>query len=967
VSGGDIDRTGRSDGDWLGRTVAADTGASLPASVKAAPARVRVDAPTLARGDLVGRYLVLGVIGQGGMGVVYAAHDPELDRKVALKLVLACRDDDPAAHARLLREAQALAQLSHPNVVTIFDVGTLGDRVWLAMEFVEGVTLDVWLEQKRRSWQEIVAVFACAGEGLQRAHAAGLVHRDFKPENVMVDPEGRVRVMDFGLARAEQLPGGSSAEPGLADGGLTRADAVLGTPLYMAPEQWSRAPVDARADQFAFCVALWAAVYGEPPFRGDTLPALADAVTHGRIDVGRRALQVAPWLRRVLLRGLARDPDGRFTSMAELLRALERGKAGARRRRWLLAGAAALVVVVAVLAWRHHDAGARAAACDDAGAEIADTWNDRAGQDLRAKVLATGAPYAATTADRVGPWLDAWTEQWATTRAQVCREELAGTRTPEHHALAAACLDERRDELVAVLAALREADASVLTHAVPAVAGLSLLAPCSERAALERRPAPPTDDAARLRVQALRRDLMRVQGLFSAGRYDDGLTRAQALLTAAESEGYPPLIAEAGVVVGRLANQTGDFALAERALERAFTDGGAIGADETAATAALELVYAIGYGVQHHAEALQWARAAEMLIRRIGQERGLLGATLLNNRGVVLAMRGSHDEARESLERAIEVRLAVLGPRHPRGIDSLGNLGEILRMRGDLARAAEVQRQVLEQCEAVYGPDHPDTAVALNNLAITYNDLNEPTKALPLLERALAVWQAALGPLHVNVANALTNLGNTRAMLGDYVEALDDNARALAVWETVAGPEHPRYSFALATRAVILGRSGDLAGAHALLMRSLAVQEKALGVDSPDVAATLVNLATLDMDRGANAEALPLLERARAIEERALPPDHPRIALTLARLGELLVRLDRPFDAMPLLERAVTALAADATPTNRANARFALARALPPTEHARARRLALDAVEAYRGAGEAALLESVEAWLRAHP
>ncbi|MFL6293562.1 MAG: serine/threonine-protein kinase, partial [Thermoanaerobaculia bacterium] len=313
-----------------------------------APRKDRAGA--LERGTVVGRYLILDWVGEGGMGVVYAAHDPELDRKVALKLL---RPDRTGAAAeehrlRLQREAQAIARLSHPNVVAVYDAGTLGEQVFVAMEFVEGKTLRQWLSEGARPWEEIVKVFAAAGQGLAAAHDAGLVHRDFKPDNVLMGQDGRIKVADFGLARPMgELAGDAPPESGSGSGGLlasplTQWGMVLGTPVYMAPEQLRGVAADARSDQFSFCVSLYEALYGERPFPGGNPREIAEAVTRGSVREEPQGSRVPARLRALLLRGLSRDPELRFSSMEELLHELGRDPS-ARRKKWLAAAAVFLV------------------------------------------------------------------------------------------------------------------------------------------------------------------------------------------------------------------------------------------------------------------------------------------------------------------------------------------------------------------------------------------------------------------------------------------------------------------------------------------------------------------------------------------------------------------------------------------------------------------------------------------------
>ena len=331
------------------------SGQPLPDSVPAA----------LARGASIGRYIVLAMVGRGGMGEVYAAYDPELDRKVAVKLLRVKPGNGVSlseGRQRTLREAQAIARLSHPNVVVVYDVGTFEDKVFIAMEYVEGNTVTYWLQVQPRTWREILKVFMDAGRGLAAAHDKGLVHRDFKTDNVMVSRDRHVRVMDFGLARQAEKPaaaGAETAEPtttpkpipvrrlgsgpiarrpgprrppwssrtepsapvplaghsssGMFDARLTRTGAMMGTPAYMAPEQFLGTPTDARSDQFSFCISLYEALYGERPFEGSTMSTLTANVVQGNVREAPAGSKVPLWVRKVLA---ARPDAAREGSLA---------------------------------------------------------------------------------------------------------------------------------------------------------------------------------------------------------------------------------------------------------------------------------------------------------------------------------------------------------------------------------------------------------------------------------------------------------------------------------------------------------------------------------------------------------------------------------------------------------------------------------------------------------------------------
>ena len=367
----------------------------------------------LGTGARIGRYVIIERVGTGAMGVVYGAYDPELDRKVALKLIKPGQGGaKDTARARLLREAKAIARLQHPNVVAVHDVGVFEDQVFLAMEFVAGGTIKSWLAEKTRAWREILDVFIAAGRGLAAAHAAGLVHRDFKPDNVLLDKEHRPRVVDFGIAR--QAGGGDdelASETGdvaedaaatLQDTSgkhtlatLTKTGTWVGTPAYMAPEQFLGERGDEKSDQFSFCVALYEALYGERPFAGDDMLSISVNVTTEQLRPLPKDRGVPNWVRRVILRGLKVDGAGRWDSMTALIRALENDPAAKFRRRLVTGGSAVLVVTALIVAWqiasrRRAEAEREIARCVGEATRAASTAQSKAteARDLRSRAFA---------------------------------------------------------------------------------------------------------------------------------------------------------------------------------------------------------------------------------------------------------------------------------------------------------------------------------------------------------------------------------------------------------------------------------------------------------------------------------------------------------------------------------------------------------------------------------------------------
>jgi tetratricopeptide (TPR) repeat protein len=916
-------------------TLASDT---IPAS---GPARLRTDVP-LTRGAAVGRYVVLAKLGSGGMGVVYTATDPELERTIALKVLRA--GAGPGDGIRLLREARALARLAHPNIVAVHDVGTIGDatsaELFIAMEFVEGATVRAWLDHQH-SFREILDVFLAAGRGLAAAHRAGLVHRDFKPDNVMIGSDGRARVMDFGLARASESAAvtrpdtAASTDPGALQ--LTRDGSLLGTPMYMAPEQWEGRTADARTDQFAFCVALWEAVHAARPFRGATMAELMTAVTHGRIDPPADTRAPA-WISRVLRRGLATRPEDRYPTMDALLAALERGAARRRRRPILLALAALALVVAVLLGLRAQ----RSHACTLAGAAIADVWNDERAAALRAALLATDLPYAEASHAKAVPLITAWTADWSAARAQVCRDAtINNTVSSDMYTQSAACLDEAKDGLAALLEVFVADSAAHVDRLVPSAAELPQLSACTDPAALARRPAPP--DAAQQQVHALRRELLRERGRLSAGNYAR-TAEAAALLADAEALAYPPLVLAARALVAELARHNDDYAAAEAALRRVYLEAEVLGADEIAVTAAADLLGVIGRDRSRAAEALQWSLPAEVILQRIHQDRGLLGAHLFANRAVVLRSRGDLPEALEDMQRALEIREAVLGPDHPLIASTLNALGSVHRSRNALGDALAVQTRALAIRRAALGAGHPAIGVAANDLglleqsrgqyAAAATHLDEALKiaegarddrevglvlnnlgrlaqlrgdlpaAQRLLERALASREANLGPHHLDTAATLHNLGLLHLLRGDRLAARAALDRVLKIRERQLGDTHPELITTLVDLGTVNYRIGDYPAAQTLHERALELQRRRLPPGHRDLASSLRNLALVHDARGDTSHAFTLASEAVALGETALGHDHPEMATLLNTLGMLQRRRD-PAAAEATLSRAL--------------------------------------------------------------
>jgi tetratricopeptide (TPR) repeat protein len=963
----------------------------LDATIAATEADGRTPDPQRRRGSLdiprggeIGRYVVLSKLGAGGMGVVYGAFDPELDRRVALKLLRPHAPDrdgsssDTAGRARLLREAHALAKLSHPNVVAIHDVGEHEGAVWLAMEFVEGRTLGDWLRAERRDWGEVLSVMTAAAAGLQAAHAAGLIHRDFKPDNVMVGDDQRVRVMDLGLARARAeahvVPDPEvdmmKTHPGedALTAKVTRVGAMLGTPAYMSPEQFRGEDVDVRSDVFGFCITLWEALYGERPFAGKRVTEIAANVMDGRVRSPSGDRRVPGWLDRVCRRGLAPEPKARFESMPALLAAVEAGQARSRRTKWFAAAGMVAVLGMGVEGGRRYELAQRVQACEAEGAAIAEVWNEEVRDGVRAGLLATDVSYAADIATRTVPYFDRHAEAWKTAATRACLDGTVRERWDEETLDRARwCLDEQRMELEAVVDQLAHADAKVLLRAVRAASSLASVDGCVDEGVLARRPSPPTNREA---VRQTRRTVARAEALAEAGKYEEGLKTAREAVEQAESLDWPVLSATARSVEGFLLNRNGDYPAAEVASADAYLQAAKVEAWGVAAEAAVRLISIIGYQQARHDEGLRWADHAELALTLANEPEGATHADRLNNIGLVHWAAGENEQALAFHERALAIRERTLGPEHPAVASSYGNLALSHDGMGDYVKARELFERTLALAEKVLGPEHPMVADTLDNLAGYDRDIGDYAKAKAMHARGLELRERVLGPDHPYVGTSLDNVGVMEFLLGNYEESRRLQERALAVRESTLGPEHPEVAYSLINLASIHVAMGEPAQAETLARRGVQILERAVGPEHRHTGRALQNLGEAELALGNFSEARSLAERSSKITEATVGADHPEAAGCLGLLADIAAAEGRWDRALELYERSVVIYEAhEGMQFGEPEHRLGLARALVQEDgdRARARDQAEKVAAFYRGTGEgkAKELAEVEAFLAA--
>ncbi|MES1240767.1 MAG: serine/threonine-protein kinase [Acidobacteriota bacterium] len=877
----------------------------------------------LGLGARVGRYVIVGTVGEGGMGVVYAGYDPELDRKVALKVLRPERAASPDARARLLREAQAIARLSHPNVVAVHDAGAVGEQVFVAMEYVEGRTLRQWLQEGDRAWREVLDRFRIAGQGLAAAHAAGLVHRDFKPDNVLIGQDGRVRVADFGLARpVEDRQEETTETSGERSPGITSWGVVLGTPGYMAPEQLRGLSCDARSDQFSFCVALYEALHGERPFAGEDSEEIAEAAERGEVRPPREDGRVPAWLREVVLRGLSADPARRWSSMDELLRELARDP-GAVRRRWL----AAAVVVLAgggLLAWGSA-LGSAGRLCSGAGRKLAGIWDEGRKQAVRASFLGTRLPYAAGAAERVESLLDGYTGDWTTMHREACEaSRVRGEQSEDLLDRRMFCLDQRLREVDALAGLFSRADAGVVERSVAMTRGLARLEACADVASLTARVPPPRDPAVRAQVDRVRSAVAEVDTWIAAGRQTEAEAKAEAAVAAARKVGYRPTEAEALYLQGYLQDLLGETEKAQATTFDALVAAEASGHLEVAARAASELGWIASNSAGQPDEGERWARLSEAVAGAL-PTNDALHAEVLRRKATVFSAQGRFAEAVQTASRALALAERAYGPEHPEVARIFSNLGVFYNELGKNEASIQASLRGLAIRQKLFGPGHPDLAKSYNTLANAYSDLRRFEEAQIYQERAYAIFRDSYGPDHPNAIGLLNNIANTYKDRGLYAEAEQRYRQAVESAIRVDGPDHPKVGMAL----------GNLA-------ESLLLQKR-------------------------YGEALEVYRRSLAIDEKALGRDHPNLAYDFHGIGSTLFEMRRVAEALPYLERALALRESNPLdPDLLSNVRYSLARALWETGRKdRSLKLAHLALDGYaKSDSEHELKREVESWLR---
>ncbi|MEM6293980.1 MAG: serine/threonine-protein kinase [Myxococcota bacterium] len=839
----------------------------------------------------VGRYRVGRPLGAGAMGQVFEAHDDELDRAVALKLISGERAGTERARGRFLREARALARVNHPNVVAVFEVGVHEGDVFIAMELLRGATLRSWVADERRSWQAVLAVMLQLGDGLAAAHAAGLVHRDLKPDNLWVGEDGRARVIDFGLAMADDDEGGAAAsgstlERMLNSGSdkLTRTGAAVGSPAYMPPEQLMQRGVTERSDQFAFCVTLFEVLHGTRPFVGAALPMVLTAIASG--DIVRTDDATPRWIDRVVRRGLAADPAERWPSMGAMMDALRRGP---RRRRALWAGGAAAITLAV--------AGAVAGAPAEAGcaADLTDVWTASRRTDLSIRMQADAGAFTRSVQTPV----DAFARRWNDARAEACAAD------PESAGFDATvlCLDAQREAFEATLGVLDTLTAGSIAEAARVVSGLDDVSPCGGEAPIS---------------SAHAAALARTTGLNEAGRYEDAIDAGLAAAQDAPAGVRAHLLFEAADSAMQLGRGSDALSYAEPAYFEALRAG-----DETLACYAAGLLVGIaGNHLEEFDVAAQWYARASSLLGRI-EDDGRAKSKLESRWASALYSAGRAADAVAAYDRAIEAAPA-LSPLA--AATRAGDRANALLEAGRVEEGQAAHVEALAVMETALGPMHPRVGIASDNAGTAYAMAGDYAAARPYFERSLSI--ARLGSAEGrDIALALGNLGMLEHVMGRYDVSTAYLQEALERFEAIDGPESGWALQTLANLAVNAQFQGDYERAERMYWSVIERRQAKHGPDHPSIGIAKNNLGDNLFKQGRCDDAVAIYEDALRIIEGASGATHVDVAYPLTGLARCESLLGRHAQAREYLERAIDlAQGRDASVLH--DARIALAEAL---------------------------------------
>ncbi len=968
-------------------------------------------------GATLGRFTVIRLLGAGGMGEVFLCHDPDLERDVAVKLLHAreSASGGDAMRERLLREARAIAKLAHPNVISVHDVAVWNDRVFLAMEFVPGVTLGRWVSALATDWRAIVAMFIQAGRGLIAAHRAGMIHRDFKPDNVLVGDDGRARVLDFGIARAttseiddrvtdrwdilgeeddslsrpiqrhgvlstgvltkrepsaspDPVDGASAAERegevastreprgtplehglgieathavtpspyqarGLSRGaaedldetraapeGLTRAPAgiatadrsvftrprdtstrltstgmLIGTPAYMAPEQFAGGPLDARADQFSFCVALWESLYNQRPYLGNTMASLSAVVLRGEITPPPTGSKIPARVEALLRKGLSVRREDRHEDLEALLEQLESILRPQERRRWGAIAVFAIASTLAVSAYamrdtEDHDAAATQACAGDASL-LGQSWDDAARLAARERFVSLDPARGEQTWQRTEQRAQHWLESWFEARTAACRDSHELHRqSGETLELRLACLDGLGAEFKARAQLWQDADAQIMGKAIESAASMSPPSLCSDVQRLQEHSAALKDPSSQA-SRYLAEDLPSVRAQMSAGLYKAAADQTEGIWRSANERKDLPAIVVIGLDRGRALEKSGRPLDSRTVLTTALRSALTLGMDEEATLAAAYLGSTSGVSLSMYDEGEAYLGVAAALAARRptvdarSHQVARSHCHFLNDRGRI-------DEALGYCNQAVEESIAVFGEDSLEYAGNLHNLANNFIMRRDQATAREFLERAVVIVTGALGDRHPRVAGMLSSLSAMEYYAGNTERAREHCARAVDIIESGSESIGGEALVCKISLATIAMTLDELDEALRLVTEVESLSRTVKGEVSSERVFVENIRGSVAASRGDWKLAREHYEKALDFALRTRAADHPDVLETAMFLAEADLALGEPKEVparLDVIDKVLAAQPN--PFGSSKRALIEARhwlaLGEL--------------------------------------------------------------------------------
>ncbi|MBA3503385.1 MAG: serine/threonine protein kinase, partial [Deltaproteobacteria bacterium] len=892
----------------------------FPGGTPSVPLVARVEKSLV--GTRMGRYEIRSLLGAGGMGQVFAAYDAELDRSIALKVL---RPELARAASvladRLVRESRLMAKIAHPSVITVYDIGREGDAVFIAMEMIRGETLGALIARAKPGWREIATIFERAGQGLAAAHDAGIVHRDFKPENVLVESDGaqitKIVVTDFGIAMAAVLAEAVhevQQQGTKKDVRLTAPGVVIGTPAYMAPEQLAAGHVDRRADVFAFSVSLWEALFGARPFLGNTVEQIRKAM---RVKPKAPRVSVPSRLVRALERGLAIDPDNRWPDMRSLLRELAAVRS-TRRRTIVIASAAGAALVGAGIA------GAliltRSEAIDPCAKGLEGIVHSEAvARDVHKGLDATGK-------QRLSDTLAAW----RTTHAATCKPD----REPVQAPTVVACLDARELEIAAFLDDAKR-DGVKASRMTRVMLDPARCKDPRQGLLFARVPAEPAERRA---VSELRYRAFEIEAARDRSEFSTALPAAAKLVEDGK-QAWPPVQAELLYLLGTTQALGGENEVAIETLRHAAALGERTHHAYIAANSWIQLIQTAALDAEDPDRALEYAAYADAALDGIGRPPDL-EVLFLYFKGTSMVEADQAKEAEALLHRAIEIAEKSAPQYLARATLGLGYLYED---QGRYTDAVAAYRRAIRQLASSTTTTSAHTF--RERLAINLALLGESAEAEKLAREAVAIAEQTLPEGNVDRAIVHTTLGQVLHTIGKSEPGLAEVRLGAKMFVKVMGERNERYGEILALEGNILVETEQYAEAAKVLARACEIVASGFNTFTSQYAECLLSHAIALDGIGKTKAALVLADEALDTLELIDGDTHPRVASAHVQRGALRVVAGRQADAIVDFEVAIAAFEKlTLEPGHLAGAKWALGRTLWKSQRARAKQLVEEAV-----------------------